>query len=303
MSVFQAIRAKVEQQLRALNAEEYRITLQNDNEGFIFCKKLLKAEEILEEKKLFILDKKNMIKKMNIYITPISERYDYYLIDDVLEEELQEIKAKYNICCLIQSSYKNFQVILKTEYLDIPDKVKNEYLKQLNKWYGDEKIAGYPHSFRLVGFKNVKEKYLDKQTGHYPIVNLVFSKNETCKTSKSSILAMFNNSEYKSTPQDANSQYKRFCEVIEANNLSISELLNTANNFYEKMLERYGEQIDYSRADFSLLKMLVNNNVDIDIAINVVRQCSPNLSERHRNVEQYLQITKANLLASSQQRS
>ena len=299
MNVFQAIKAKVQEQLNALNAEEYRVTLQNDNEAFVFCNRLLKPEEIIAERRLVVLNNKNLVEKLNVYITPISKKYDYYLIDDVLEEELQEIKAQYNICCLIQSSFKNFQVIIKTEHLDIPVKVKSEYFKQLNKQYGDSNIAGYPHAFRLAGFKNVKEKYLDKATGYYPIVNLVFGKNETCKTSKSSILALFNNSEYKTTYQDTNSRYKRFCEVIEANNPSMGELLNVANNFYEAMRKKYGDKTDYSRADFSLLKMLVNSNVDVEVAIDVIKQCSPNLSERHKNIEQYLQITKANLLASA----
>ena len=300
MSVFQAIQAirtKVEKQLRALNAEEYRVTVENNDKAFIFCDRLLKAEEIIEEKKLFILDKKNMVEKMNVYITPISGKYDYYFIDDVLEEELQEIKAKYNICCLIESSYKNFQVVLKTKYMDIPKEVKNEYLKQLNKQYGDEHVAGYPHSFRLVGFKNVKERYLNKQTGYYPIVNLLISKDETCKTAKQEILALLNSYEYNSISQQPNSQSRGSGELIGANNQSIDKLLSNANNFYERMQKKYGEQIDYSRVDFSLLRLLVNSNVDIDTAINVVRQCSPNLSERHRNIEQYLQITKANLEA------
>jgi hypothetical protein len=108
---------------------------------------------------------------------------------------------------------------------------------------------------------------------------------------------LLNSYEYKSTSQGDNSQYKRFCELIGANNQSVDELISNANNFYEAMKKKYGEQIDYSRVDFSLLRLLVNSNVDIDTAINVVRQCSPNLSERHRNVEQYLQITKANLEA------
>jgi len=77
MNVFQAIKAKVQEQLNALNAEEYRITLRNNNEAFIFCNRLLKQTEIIEEKRLFILNKKNMVEKMNIYITPISQKYDY----------------------------------------------------------------------------------------------------------------------------------------------------------------------------------------------------------------------------------
>ena len=289
-----AISTKIEQQLSALNATEYRVTLQNANKAFVFCNRLLKPSEILEEKRLFVLDKKNMVEKMNVYITPISDVYDFYLVDDVLDEDLQELKTQYNICCLMQTSYKNFQVILKTEHQNIPGSVKSEYLKQLNKQYGDPSISGYPHAFRSVGFKNVKPQYLDSKTNYYPIISLVWSRNETCNKTTLAILELFDN--FKPKPK-TNTHYKQIFDVMQ--DQTKSELLNTANDFYKTMQQTYGEKVDLSKADFTLLKLLMSSNVEIDTAVDIIRQCSPFLSKRHINTERYLQTTKDNFMQQS----
>jgi len=287
MNNLQAIRSKVEKQLSALAAEEYRITLQNDNKSFIFCNRLLQMSEILDEKKLFILDKKNMREKMNVYVTPISQLFDFYLIDDVSNEELQKVEKQYNICCLMKTS-ETFQVVIKTEKLDMPGQVKNDFFKQLNSQYGDPKISGYPHSFRLANFKNVKRKYLNVSTGYYPFISLIFSKNETCKKSETKILELLNSTESNSVGlQHSNKQAN--------SNSSTGELQNKAAAFYAKMQKQFID-VDYSRADFTLLKILVDRNVDIDTAIDAIRQQSPNLAKRHKNIERYLQTTKDNFL-------
>jgi len=283
--VLSAIRTTLEKQTKALNATEYRITLQNHKKAFLFRNKPLTSTELVEEKRLYILNTKNLVEKLNIYITPISNVFDFYLIDDVSEEALQEIKIKYNICCLMQTSFANFQVILKTEHLDIPTRLKSKYQSQLNKQHGDPDILGHPHAFRLAGFKNVKPLYLDKKTGYFPIVTLIWSRNETCSKAKSELLSLS-----KSTPITEPTVYN-----LQTDNLSTSELLKTAQEYYKNMQKNYGEQVDYSRADYSLLKMLASST-DIDIAIDIIRKCSPGLATRHRDIDLYLQTTRANLL-------
>lgn len=287
MNALNIIKAKVQEQLNALNAEEYRITLRSKDVGFIFYDRLLKSEEVIQLKNLSVLDKKNLVKKMNVYLTPISEKYDYWLIDDVSEEKLKQIKKKFNICCLIESSDENFQIILKTPFLNVSDNLKNEYFKKLNKQYGDPKIAGYPHSFRLVGFKNVKEKYLKKQTGHYPIVSLIFCKNECCKIALNELKEL---GEYKPTQPTKNLQYNANGEVI------TPSLIDYCKKYYEKSESMFTEP-DYSRIDYALLnKLVIQMNVSIDNAMQLIAQCSPHLNERHRDVEQYLQITEQSFL-------
>jgi hypothetical protein len=160
MSTLDTIKEKVKEQLDALDAEEYKITLKSQNEGYVFCNRLLGTDEILEDKRFVILANKNIIEKLNVYITPISQKYDYYLIDNVLEEELHEIKATYTICCLIEPFYKNFQVVIKTENLTIPDELKDKHLKNLNIKYGNAHIDSRISPFRLAGFKNMTKKYL-----------------------------------------------------------------------------------------------------------------------------------------------
>ena len=251
--VLSAIRTTLEKQTKALNSPEYRITLQNEKKAFLFRNKPLSPDELTEEKRLYILNTKNLVEKLNIYITPLSLKHDFYLIDDVTEEALQQIKAKYNICCLLQTSFQNFQVILKTEQLDIPTKIKSKYQNKLNHAHGDPDILGHPHAFRCVGFKNVKPQYLDSKTGYFPIVNIIFSRDATCNKATAEILSL-SKSESISEPANYN---------LQAEALSTSELLKTAQLKFDSLskiqvhrfktvriqqinkLEYYKNQVDY----------------------------------------------------------
>jgi len=50
---------------------------------------------------------------------------------------------------------------------------------ELNKSFGDERITGLRHPFRLAGFRNLKPKHL--RDGLYPFVKIISAVNVMCQ--------------------------------------------------------------------------------------------------------------------------
>lgn len=97
-----------------------------------------------------------------------------FFLDDISKNGIQilysdGLKPLY----YLETSPSNFQVILRFN-TSIPDNAEylaiNRYL--VEKYNADPGSIGIKHFFRLAGFTNRKEKYLDKNTGYFPFVRL-----------------------------------------------------------------------------------------------------------------------------------
>jgi hypothetical protein len=139
------------------------------------------------------------------------------------------------------------------------------------------------------------KKYMDKVTDLYSTVILLISKNETCKITKKEITDVFNNSELKVIQNNKN-YLKQSGVIMKTQDTKYGELLSFSINFYENLINKYGKNIDYPKADCSLLKTLVDNQVDIDEAIELIKECSPHILTGHKDMEQYLAMVKENFL-------
>jgi hypothetical protein len=180
----------------AVGADRYRVTS-------------IKLDEINGTKKALILDKKDGVSKgftreevaqhmsemislmrrgENIYYTPLSENKHHILIDDV--KDLLGLKlAGFRLAAVIESSPRNFQVIITVSKLCAPeDKEIGNYLSNyFNQKYGDKNFYGCIHPHRAPGFKNFKLKYRDDY-GNFPTVRLVEAEGGECdKTLKLSL--------------------------------------------------------------------------------------------------------------------
>lgn len=109
------------------------------------------------------------------------------LLDDC-KLSLEELhKSDLKPCVYQQTSWDSYQAIFKIPN-NINRDVVNEYFKNVNKKYGDPKITGLKHGFRLSGFKNMKEKHKrinednNINTSHiYPFVRLLHGINTYCQ--------------------------------------------------------------------------------------------------------------------------
>jgi hypothetical protein len=192
------VKAKaIQQQMDALAAPSYRVTLMRNIAGDQVGQNLGKSKDEEEEKtwtKSEILD---MIPALtaqnaagaNVFITPLDPSTRHVLIDDLTHANVMTLKARgYQPATIIESSPGNYQAVVKVSS-DLDQHATNEWFKAINRELGDRKISGLTHPFRLAGFQNRKEKH--KQAGgRFPFVVVVHAVNQFCATARRVISAM-----------------------------------------------------------------------------------------------------------------
>lgn len=175
----------------AVGADRYRVTAIKDIDGekrtWIVDKKRggqsngYAPEELLT--KIDWLVSLEERKEENIYYTPISEKMQHILIDDVALENLKRLLADgYKPALAVESSPKNYQVILNVPKpgSEFDRQVANDLTRKLNKEYGDPKLCGAVHPHRAPGFHNLKEKHR-RGDGTFPEVNIVAAEARICE--------------------------------------------------------------------------------------------------------------------------
>jgi hypothetical protein len=187
----------IEQQLEALAAPGYRVTLMYQVEGDQIGQNLGKSKDEGEEKTWTKAEIMNMIPALtarnasgaNVFITPIDPSARHILIDDLAPDDMSKLDERhYRPAVVTETSPGNYQAVLKVSS-DLDEQATNEFFKAINREIGDEKITGLKHPFRLAGFQNRKEKHL-RPNGQYPFVRMVRSANEFCATARRVISAM-----------------------------------------------------------------------------------------------------------------
>ena len=151
-------------QAEGLSAEGYKLTLVGRAEGlktFVVGKKgaearLYGGDEITNL--IPLLSRKNA-QGYDVYVTPVSPKHHYLVIDDVKPEKLEQAKRSgIKPCVVLESSKSNFQMILKIPKTEDPDESQaiNRIVRELNGKYGDPQFSGAVHPFRVAGFSNRK---------------------------------------------------------------------------------------------------------------------------------------------------
>lgn len=185
----------VDRQLSSIGADEYRLTFMRENGkgaeniGKMYLKKeLLSKNEILS-----IIPQIGKINASggNIFITPQPKNdIHYLLLDDVKNSNLELLDgAGFTPCITQETSPHNFQALFKVKTMK---EVAATVFTQLNLTFGDKKIMGVIHPFRLAGFTNQKEKHRDEK-GHFPFVTLHKSVNRLCEKTMELVEKQLNN--------------------------------------------------------------------------------------------------------------
>jgi uncharacterized UPF0146 family protein len=167
------IRYEVERYIDTLRPQKIRVTIRCQ-EGPTFVAgefDIHKPDE--HEKMMRAIIKFSRHQGAHIYLTPLSDKYVYPIIDDV---ETQEYAMK--VYDTVQGSYimetspNRYQIILR-----VPRKEEytreglNAFVRSMNQMYGDPHFTGIEHPHRTPGTLNPKPKY--KKDGIYPEVKVL----------------------------------------------------------------------------------------------------------------------------------
>lgn len=179
------------------------------------------ADDVLNSlRKLRLKNSERDDGQLNVYITPLDRHASYIMIDDARPKDpskslLEDWKSRgYNPCLVLQSSHDpktgeaSYQMLFRiprepfklrddasAEMRDAQPKDHNQgynyrglcqFVKELNKEFGDEGVKGARHSVRLAGFRNMKMKRGYEVEGknwdvEHPFVKLIHAEPIFCK--------------------------------------------------------------------------------------------------------------------------
>jgi len=291
-------------QHEALNSPHYRLTLVSRVDGRRMS--LGKGNGVDGAEKKYNADEvKGLIPQLrsynargfDIYITPLDPYYHYGVIDDVKEENRKKVTDEYKPCLVQKSSDDNYQAIIK--FRKEPNKneqsMANKAVLEINTLYGDKKFSGVVHPFRMAGFSNKKAgkenaftTIVENFKGYISeVLNGVMKKFRDADNYMPPHTPIVTSS----GPVFGVSKY----QTIFGNDVGvISESVFTRT--YKQisgLAKSKGWTVDDSKIDFRVAQELLKKYGSDDVE-RALKNYSPDINQRHKNVDQYVSMTVAN---------
>lgn len=290
-----------EKQASALNSPHYRLTLTGRREGLPTYN--LGKNKDGEERFYSAKDVELLLPKLSsenargydIYITPIDKNNHYLVIDDMTEQTKKNLLADgFSPCLLQQSSADNFQAIIKIPKEINEQSQANTLVCDLNKKYGDPNFSGVIHPFRLAGFSNKKQ---GRDNAFTKIVDAV---QRTCLKTVEAFKAIKQRLEKieKMTVE----RYDRERLIVAASNVGAKaseSSLDAFRRLYAKHIQaaqQRGDSADGSRLDWATVTDMLISGWQAEAVKLALKQASPDIFERHKNVDDYANRTVENAL-------
>ena len=297
-----AIRAELDKQLTHLDSKAYRITMMHADNKMTYnlgkgkgpddAERLYAKDEVLDL--VPKLNNENWRRQYNVFITPLDPDKHYVLIDDLNVNTLRQLKDDGYVPNMVhQSSTLSIQAVIVLPKDKVDKDVGNAFFKDVNTQYGDVSIRGFIHPFRAVGFRNVKPKHKDQATGHFPAVRLMeriqglCSKAlEACRAIALATAALAPGS----APAPSRKTLERHIFDLAPCDVDDSTAAYAAR-FYTWCEDRWGGNVDWSRADWMLIQRMQKAGHSAELIGATVQACSPGLDERHADRQRYVSAT------------
>jgi len=289
-----------EEQSKALGAQRYRITCVSRVEGkgtWVVGKKgdmeeFYTAEEV--GAMIEMLSAKNA-QGYDIYITPVDHSKHYFLLDELKKEQVDKImKSDLSPSLVMETSKDNYQVLfvcdrLKEGYDDHrEDEAAKRVLDVLKKQYNADLNVGLSQPFRMAGFNNkkqgrdgfiVKIHHYDR-TGSAKVREMVDQTKSTIKKRKKRETKRVETPVQENFPVSAFEDFKKLWR-------------KQRDLAFVKVNRGEWEDIDLSVIDFRVACEMLRRGYGSDV-ISACLFKSPKLTERHANVDDYVERTVKN---------
>ena len=280
----------------ALRADRYRITLMSTSlPSFNLGKrkdgteKFYKSTEIID---LIPHLSHYNARGYNVFLSPFSDQYQYILVDDLRDKE--RFLKEYSPSVIQHSSPSSEQAILIVPKQD--HAAENEFFKRVNMEFGDPKISGVTHPFRLAGFTNQKQKHR-QGNGQQPFVKIDYTEFRICTKTSQEIQKIMEEFQLPKVRKDIGiildlESTKNWTKLeFEENHENIEKY----RKLYQKFLDHYGERADLSLIDYAIAISMLKDGCQPILVAETLEAISPDINLRHPQIEKYLerQITAA----------
>lgn len=222
----------------------------------------------------------------HIYVRPEGSQ-GISLVDDLSISALARMEQDgTQASCIVETSPHNYQAWVRVSPDPIPHDLATAVGKVLARRYaGDLNSIDWRHFGRLAGFTNRKPAYVN-ESGRYPYVLLRHAVQKLTPNAKNilgdatKILA----SEREPIPTTVT--------TISLSDRSLEQIKNRFRAELHGLIGRFGQEIDYSKADWMIAKKLLALGVQPDVLADVLRTTSPAIAIRKKgHVEDYIQRT------------
>lgn len=252
------------------------------------------------------VDQLGFLKSVNargydVYVRP-APREDglaepFAFVDDVIELTVNAMKNDgFPFAILIESSPGNFHGWIKLADNPLPRDVLTECARQLaEKYGGDPNSADWRHYGRLAGFTNQKRKHRNAQ-GYQPYAKLKSSSTKIAPAGADLIEAARQQlSRNRVAEQEARKQREQARQRPSSRQPPFSRqtaftpTADPVEAFRQEMEKRPGG--DQSSEDFFIALKLLQRGYSHAQVRDALREASPGIEERHRDVNYYVNRT------------
>lgn len=295
-----------EMQSRALAAPEYRITLTQrqggsqrinlgKERGPDGAERFYSPEAVRDL--IPYLSRQNLL-GYDIYITPIDKQQHFVLIDDSTPEKVAEMRAQgFSPALVQQSSEGNVQAILRLPRQDEPQEQKaaNALMVRLNREWGDPKISGVVHPFRMAGFSNKKPGKADVFTRVLDAAGVICGKaTDMLERARERLREAMAERKARQQKPAPGAMERRPADALPAPDEGAEARFDALRKREVGLAKRLGWTLNNSALDFRAAKVMAEEGwTTEDIAAAIVAR-SPNLVDRHKDSVGYATRTAQN---------
>lgn len=295
-----------ETQSAALAAPEYRLTLTarrdhlstfnlGKNKGEAGAERLYTPDSVRDL--IPYLSRQNLL-GYDIYVTPIDRRQHFILIDDTTPEKVADMRARGFAPALVQqSSEGNVQAVLRLPRQDEKQEQKaaNLLMGMLNREWGDPKISGVVHPFRMAGFSNKKPGKADVFTRVLDAAGVICGKaTDMLEQARQKLrTAMQRPVKQAVEPEVVRTPMPRIAPSEGTAPESRFDALRRREVGFARMK---GWALNDSALDFRAAKAMAKEGWTADEIAEAIVARSPNIFDRHRDADGYATRTAENAL-------
>ena len=237
--------------------------------------------------------KRENAKGADIYIRPGGDdNQGLVLVDDLSVGQVERMKAAgFSPAVLVETSPQNHQAWVRLSESPLNPRVASFASKALAKRYdGDPNSADWRHFGRLAGFTNRKPQHVS-EAGSCPWVLCHEAPGHVATSGQRLVIGAEEAIERMQVQREKAERLRTAYEASERPTGAFSHVQE-----YRRQLsglhKRYGDDMDFSRADFMIGRDMVARGYSLDAVADAIYQASPGLAERKAGHEDdYVQRT------------
>jgi Ti-type conjugative transfer relaxase TraA len=273
----------VKRQLKAMGCESYEVGIRDAKKD-----KMMHRTCSLQEVERAV----PFLKRMNalgndIYVRPAASEHGLVLVDDIDGVTVAEMREQGHAPALVvETSPKNLQAWVETGH-ELTDEHRAMIARNLAQTYGADMVSADGRYYgRLAGFTNQKPQHQDKY-GRQPYCLLRHSSGETAREAP----ALVEKAHDKLVEQSYAKEKANRIEKIDGHRHGY-EAVDAYKKQMQALHRRYGDKIDWSRADWMVSKDLAKRGYQADDIKQAIHEASPGLLERKKDhFEDYINRT------------